>query len=132
MASANELMVLRLNKVFINTGRTFEGRSVPHSPNRLNSLHWSKRYKWAEAWKTEVWAQCRIARVKMGQGKAKVGITLYTIKPQDKDNSVGSIKGILDGLKGIAIKDDAPDCIDLDVRTIKVNKKDEERVEITL
>ena len=95
-------------------------------------MHWATKYKWSNAWKEDVGWRCRENRVKMAQGKAIVGITLYTTRAQDYDNSVASVKAIVDGLKGIAIVDDNPDALGLDVKTVKVNKKCDERVEITL
>ena len=76
--------------------------------------------------------RCLENRVKMPKGKARIGIYLYTCRPQDQDNSVASIKGILDGLKGIAIKDDNQNELELSVKTIKVAKRIEERVELEL
>ena len=125
-------MVIRLGKVCVKMRGGFSCRAVPHSPNSLNAMHWAKRAAWTDAWKTEVGWRLRENRVKLGQGKAIVAITLYTIKPQDYDNSVASIKAVVDGLKGIGIIDDNQNVLALSVATVKVNKKCDERVEIEL
>lgn len=68
----------------------------------------------------------------MAQGRADITISLYATVPQDYDNSVASVKPLIDGLKGIAIEDDAPEYLSLKVETIKIKNKKEERTEISL
>lgn len=125
-------MIIRLGKVCVKQSGEYVCRNVPFSPNRLNAMHWAGRSRWSKAWQEEVYWRCRENRVKITQGKAHITISLYTTRPADEDNATASIKCILDGLKGLAIKDDAPEYLSLKVETIKVNKKIEERVEITL
>ena len=63
---------------------------------------------------------------------AIISITLYAIRAQDYDNSVASVKPLVDGLKGLAIADDDPKHCKIEVETEKVNHKNEEHVEIEI
>lgn len=109
-------------------------RALPHSPN--TRMHWAEKARWTNAWKEEVGWRLIEANARARQSQTitptRVVITLYTCRPQDFDNSVASVKAIVDGMKGVAIVDDSQEHIDLSVRTVKVGNKAEERVEIEL
>lgn len=89
-------------------------------------------YRWAKQWKEAVFAALHEYHVPRNFDARYVSIYLYTTRPQDYDNSHASIKAVLDGLKGHAIKDDKQSDIELVVKTFKVRERNLERVEIEL
>ena len=127
-------MVIRLSKVCVKKGGAFVCRALPHSPN--SRMHWAEKARWTKAWKEQVGWRCIETNAHANRSHteipARVTVVLYTCRPQDYDNSVASVKAIVDGLKGVVIADDSPEHIQLSVQTIKVNKKYDERVEIEL
>lgn len=103
-------------------------RAVPHSPNK--NVHWGFLMRWRKAWKDEVYYALKEINAEM-QKKPHITFELRTTHPQDYDNSIASIKPLLDGMKGVVIKDDSPEHIwTPKVKTVKVNTKEEEGVTI--
>lgn len=133
-------MVFKLGKVCIGKDNKYECRYVPHSPNSLNSRHWSYRAKWKRAWEDEVlFTYLQHAKnATGGKGDTKktpleVRVGLFTISPMDLDNSYASTKPILDGLiKAGAIPDDSPESISLSLSVKKVSRVEEQCVEISI
>lgn len=128
-------MTIRLGTVCIGK-REFVCRAVPFSPNKR--MHWARKAEWTKAWKEEVRYRLLEAGVRSDNAnlatgkKANIAITLYTIRPQDYDNSVAAVKAIIDGMKGLVFVDDSPKYLNKPkVKTVKVAHLDEQRVEIT-
>lgn len=118
------MIMLELSQVCISKNKC---RRTPHSLN--NSLHWREKMAWTKAWKEMVgW----MARGKCTEPfeRARVKIELRHTRLFDHDNAYGSVKSLVDGLKGIVIMDDAPDKIDLKVEQVKVAHYHEEKVVI--
>lgn len=123
-------MTIRLKPVSVKARNGFRTRAVPYGPN--TRMHWGLRARWNKAWQEEVGWALKLAGVKKPE-YTRVAFRLYTTRPQDFDNSVASVKALLDGLKGIAIEDDAQKYIgQVPVDTIKVATLLEEHVEIDL
>lgn len=105
-------------------------RSLPPTPNER--MHHMERHRWNQAWKLEtIWRtresypqaeplECAIISIKM----------YYAGISRDVDNLYASVKPILDGLKGLVIKDDRPENVRLSVASEKVARRADERVEI--
>jgi hypothetical protein len=76
---------------------------------------------------------------KKGEGRSPVGsktcivVVCYRIRLQDRDNSYGSAKALLDALRyaGV-IQDDRERDIELDVAQVKVKRKADERTELIM
>lgn len=87
---------------------------VPVSLNRLERMHWAvrRRYNMDWYWKVKVYAQSWNNNEKR---KATVKIHQIRARKLDKDNLYGSVKPILDGMKGWLIHDDSTIYIDLTV-----------------
>lgn len=123
-------MRLKLGMVCISDEKC---RRLPYSPNRR--MHWGEKSRWAKAWKEAVfWAyyEAGVVHKRPLPEFAIITVYLYTTRPQDQDNSVASVKPIVDGLKGLAIIDDDPTHCEIRVITEKVAHKTEERVEIEI
>lgn len=106
-------------------------RRLPHSPNRR--MHWGEKARWTSAWKDAVYWEIKSnyphAKIKQ---RAIITVYLYTTRPQDQDNSVASVKAIIDGLKKVVIEDDDPAHCEIHVKTEKVAHKADEHVEIEI
>lgn len=61
---------------------------------------------------------------------AIITVTIYATQVPDMDNAMASAKPIVDGLKGLVIRDDSHDKCDIRIRVQKVNHKNEEHVEV--
>lgn len=122
-------MLIRLDTVCVGA----QCRAVPHSPNARQ--HWATKYRWTAAWKDMVGYALmeKGIRLSMMPERPQITITIYAIRAQDYDNRIASVKAIVDGMKGRAIRDDSPDAIpDIIVKAQKVAHKIDERVEIEL
>lgn len=75
-------------------------------------------------------------RRKLGQlpyRRAKVVVTLWTMRLLDKDNAYASVKPIVDALTEYAvIEDDRMECLDLKVVQERVQHRDSEKVTMTV
>src|SRR5438270_25689 len=105
-------------------------RRVPHNTNHRQ--HWALRHRWGKQWKESVEAGIWENKKKLGPmpyEKARVQVTLYTMKLLDKDNAYASVKNIVDALKiyGVIV-DDRLDCIDLTVSQQQVKHRADEKV----
>lgn len=126
----NEI-TLKLGKVCVGK-RSPTCRSVPHNPN--SRMHHMARYRWGEAWKEEVWTAFRSYPQIWSYGfpweRAIITVTLHAVQLPDMDNAMASMKPVVDGLKGLAIKDDSPDRCEIRIRLQKVTTKNQEHVSV--
>ncbi len=126
-------MHIKLGLVCIGK-RIFKCRYIPFNMSN-QSMHWSKKYQWSNAWKEEVMQAVRLKRngEKLPFKTARVQIIFHTIKLMDYDGAYNAAKPILDGLKqdyaGVII-DDSPKYIDLEVKQNKVKHLKDQFVEI--
>ena len=141
------LIHLRLGSACIGTYE-IKCRRIPHSPNSLNSMHWALRDKWKKAWEQEVlerWLEER-ERIKrerpedwlvmkdfMPFKRIHLQIIVMSIQPQDFDNSIASLKGVIDGLvkAGILLDDTLSNVIPM-VNWVKASSRNGERIEMTM
>jgi len=98
---------LKLGKVCIGK-KIFQCRSVPHSPNYLKGKHWAVGVAWRDAWKEEIWSRWlevkkKYDTKKLPFKKARITPYIFSIKPQDHDNFLASLKPLIDGLKDCEI-----------------------------
>jgi Holliday junction resolvase RusA-like endonuclease len=106
-------------------------RGVPFSPNK--QMHWGTRMRWKDAWSEIIWWEIRAnyPQIKI-RDYAILIIYLYTTRPQDYDNSVASVKPIIDALKGVILIDDDPTHCEVKVVTKKVSHREDEHIEIEI
>ena len=119
-------MMIKLRGICI--GR--QCRNVPHSLNVMLKQHWAERLKWKKAWQNVIFYDntIRIAAKSLKSSKRYIRVRLYTRYPQDQDNSVASVKYIIDALKmATIIKDDSPGLCDIQVHTQKVEYEEDEK-----
>jgi hypothetical protein len=98
--------------------------------------HWADRHRWGKQWKESVEASIWENKRKLGKipyEKARVLVTLFTMKLLDKDNAYASVKPIVDALKiyGVIV-DDRLDCIDLTVGQVQVKHRADEKVTLEI
>lgn len=111
-------------------------RRVPHSPN--TRMHWGERQRWHDAWaEAAAFETIRVknaARLFHPVERIVVTVTLYTIQPQDADNAIASLKGIVDGIKnsGIVPDDDRKHVALYTTKDIRVHAKEDERTEVRI
>lgn len=103
---------IKLGQVCIGK-KTPQCRTIPHSPNYLNTKHWAIRAAWKDAWKEEVWARWQEQKkqfdVKLPFENANLTVwVFYSGVSQDMDNAFASLKPVVDSLRdcGIIINDD--------------------------
>lgn len=139
MPAVVKTIALKLGQVCIGSAEP-KCRRIPHSPNRLNSLHWGEKKRWKDAWEEEVgWAWIR-DKMKYEHllkdlpfKKAQLEIFIFSIQAQDTDNAYASMKGIIDGLRKVKlITDDDPSHLRVKITQAKVAHKEGERVELTI
>jgi hypothetical protein len=111
------------------TGRLFY-------PNLNSRMHWCERNRWTSAFKQMAWGLCAQAK-SMAKfpncKKAKITVFFYTCQPKDLDNAYGSCKALIDGIVATqVIPDDKDSNLDLQVKSIKVSKRAEQRTEIVI
>ncbi len=114
-------------------------RRVPHSLN--HRMHWAERYRWNRAWKEAIGWEVLARRKRLPPAlplpRCRVGFTLYAVHLYDAhDNLPAAVKPLVDGLKvnggcGL-IADDAPGNFECSVSQVRVNRKSDERVELTI
>ncbi len=103
-----------------------ERRRVPYSPNK--KLHWANQHKWKKAWQEMTYWMIKAQSVPKRE-RASVNIKVYSVKPMDKDNCYASLKGVVDGIvQAGVVKDDSNEYLDLEVKQIKVNRYNDEKV----
>jgi len=128
---------LKLGQVCIGV-REPKCRRIPHSPNK--KMHWAEQAKWKSAWEEEVaYAWLAVKNNYSQQWKSMpykrslLQIFVFSIKPQDEDNSYASMKGIIDGLKKIGlIVDDDPAHLHIKLINVPVKTRDAEHIELSL
>lgn len=104
---------------------------MPATLNTTLRWHWAKRHKYNEGWFVRFIAEAGRPSFKV-KGQAKLRITVYRSRSQDKDNMYGSVKPIVDAIKKLGwIKDDDPKHLDLKVQEVK-SKRVDQRTEISL
>lgn len=124
------MLKIKLGQVCISRVKC---RRLPLGPNAR--LHWRERHKWNGAWAEEVFWKIRenypqLTKMGMPFDRAIIYLTIYATHPPDLDNAVAACKPIVDGLKGIVIKDDSYDKCEIRVKVEKVRHKKDEHVEI--
>jgi hypothetical protein len=122
----NEPIQFKVGPVYVGV----QERRIPHNTNAR--LHWANRHRWGKQWKESVGAGIWENKKKLGKmpyEKARVLVTLFTMKLLDKDNAYASVKPIVDALKiyGVIV-DDRMDCIDLSVEQQQVKHRVDEKV----
>lgn len=88
---------------------------IPISPNRLRGVHWAKKKRIADYWKSLI----RSVIVPNGRCSVRmqVRITFHHAREYDQDNSYAAVKPVVDALKhwGL-IRDDSSEWLVLDVQ----------------
>src|SRR5690606_769942 len=79
----------------------------PPSMNAQERMHWAKRRRLRNGWKTAA----RLAWIQAGRPRfhhPRITVRLYyaTRRPRDPDNAAAAMKPIIDGLKGAAWEGD--------------------------
>lgn len=107
-----------------------------------NRLHWTIKRQWRLAWLYEIIYSLLPKRKEFGKlpvKKPSIRFELYTTRPMDRDGAYHSIKPLLDLLTerhkdGLGIiKDDSPKELEnLEVETIKVKHRTEEKTKIII
>jgi len=115
----------------------FEIRPNPRSPNRRERCHWSVRHKEGReiAWKVWVGVLLDVPKRPVPKFEAvEIHATRYAIRLMDRDNFIGSLKPVIDGLvKCRVIVDDDPKTVQFGtMEQIKVGSHAEEHLEITV
>ncbi len=107
---------------------------APASYSGNSRSHWAQKYRDGHDYGETVYLIAKSASREWGNWeRAHVTVTQYACKPRDHDNFAASFKPGLDAIvKAGYIADDKPSCIDLSLRAVKVNKRADERVEITI
>ena len=124
-------------------------RRIPHGPNAR--LHWATKYRWNRAWEESVFTAVQQWRADHKQKsvpkmeKAKIEFVFYTIQALDEDNSYFCLKPLLDALRAPRPSEKFKDCIRLEiipdddlahveiaVRQVRVNRRNDERIEIII
>ncbi len=129
-------MKLTLNQVCLKKKGSWICRKIPHNMSNQR-MHFYEKNRWNNAWKEEVATQVMLSRKQFGKlplKNAQIQVILYSARHFDLDGAYNAVKPIVDGLKmncaGVII-DDSPKYIQLEVKQIKVAKK-EERVEVII
>ena len=126
-------------EIKIKIGRVYSGPRCTGKlfyPNLNSRMHWSERNRWTTAFKREAWAltlqEKNKAKIKSWD-KAKITVMFYTLQPKDLDNAYGSCKAIIDGIVATGIiPDDKEANLDLQVKSIKVMYRADQRTEIII
>jgi hypothetical protein len=115
----------------------FSLKPNPPSPNVRERMHWSARSRLCQdiAWKVMVGIQLKKKTPhRPSWAKIKVHATRFAIRLMDRDNFVGSLKPVIDGLVACrVVPDDKPELVHLgELNQKRVSKKADERLEITV
>lgn len=110
-------------------------RPNPPSPNVRERLHWSARNRLNVeiAWRVLIGVQLsQKSPSRPSYDKVIIHATRYCIKFMDRDNFIGSLKPVIDGLVACrVIPEDNTSVVWLgDMDQKRVRKKDEQRLEI--
>lgn len=105
-------------------------------PNLNARMHWVERSRWTTAFKQQAWglalSEKNRLRVK-GFKKAKITVLFYTCQPKDYDNGYTSAKPLVDGIVAAGIiPDDSEKFLNLQVKSVKVATRAEQRTEISI
>lgn len=102
-------------------------------PPALNQrMHWRVRALWTAAFRRHAWQLCLEEHVPP-LPRAKVTVTHHAVRPMDRDNLFGACKPLIDGIVDAGvIPDDSPEFIRQECESVRVGKRAEERVEITI
>ena len=99
------------------------------SRNRLDTMHWSKRYRYSQKWEALIW---RAFNCKPPRARGKVKLKITSLRPGilDHDNLVGGCKGIIDAMKRLGMLiDDTPSFVEVEYQQRKA-KREEQRTKI--
>lgn len=115
----------------------FEIRPNPRSPNKRERAHWTVRHRAGKeiAWK--VWVGVLLQKKGRSVPKfelVEIHAKRYAIRLMDRDNFIGSLKPVIDGLVTCkVIGDDDPQTVHFGtMEQIKVRSLAEEHLEITV
>lgn len=96
-------------------------------------MHWGEKHRYADAWKDEVYWRLRGRYPQLTIiERAILTVTICTTRPQDFDNAVASLKPVIDGLKGFAIRDDDATHCEMRFKVEKVIHKAQEKIKIKI
>jgi len=128
---------LILHKVCIGSEGNYQCRAIPYSPNFLNRKHWAVRDRWKKAWQQEVWACWQEEKKKWPEYqfpldfKVRLTVSIFCIKPQDQDNALAAMKGVIDGLVYAKIvKNDTYEEITSEIQYVPVKTREAEHIEL--
>ena len=121
-----------LGKVCLKKKTGFVCRFVPHSPNF--KMHWAEKARWSKEWREQAYYLTKEKLIVPNRKKPVIlEAFIYSTHPQDQDNAMASIKAIIDGIKlGGAMVDDSPSWCEMKIQVFKVNKVEEQHVEVTV
>lgn len=88
---------------------------LPPSPNATTRKHWTVQAANKREWTEKVgWlAKAKYHKQPLERASVHFNVQFGDNRRHDADNVIASLKGALDGLVGIVIKDDSIDCIEL-------------------
>jgi len=119
-----------VSKVPSAAARSWTIRKVPLSLNRTLRMHWSARRREARAWRHQVRSVCGRPRLRTSI-RVALEITVHRRRPQDPDNSIASLKPVLDSLVREGwLRDDAWKWLDLKCSEVPEPRRGLERTEI--
>ncbi len=101
---------------------------IPVAHNKVLRQHWAVRRKDAQDWKILCRAYCGLPHfnpLKLDE-KITLEITVRRVRLQDPDNSVASLKPLIDAIRRLGwLKDDNEDCLRLITAQEKCRKDEE-------
>ncbi len=88
---------------------------LPPNANKTRGNHWSQTYKEQQEWQRTTWFLAKQAYRGKPLDRAHLHffISVGDKRVHDPDNIIGSLKPVIDGLKGVAIVDDSIDNIEV-------------------
>ena len=112
------------------TTKTWVFDILPATLNKFLRMHWAVKKKYNDNWMRLGTYICGTPSFK--PGKAKMEITMYRSRLQDKDNRYGSVKSLVDVFTRLGwINYDNTRDLDLTVKEEKSKRKDQ-RTEVVL
>lgn len=86
---------------------------LPKNANSTRGSHWTRIYKEQQEWQFATWALAHNAYKGAPLERAHLHffVSVGDNRVHDPDNIIGSLKPVIDGLKGVAIVDDDIDHI---------------------
>lgn len=98
------------------------------SRNKLDSMHWTLRYKYSQRWGYLLMEAFK-GRIPKAKGKMKLKIKSLRSGTLDHDNLVGGCKGLIDALVRLkVIVDDAPEFLETVYEQERVKKEEQKTI----